>query len=263
MPEAGEYVCEVVWHVISVLHWLNADLTAELRMKTRVSSRGIAALLLQQHPGKPRTWMPVESWGHCLKPLEMMESRILLELKAPHEGTWKMGEFTVFSQQFTMRITTELWALLKVVPKAHPELQAMLIDIQHYKPTWAIGGTSAVPEELDFPSSTTGKWDEPDDPVDLDNMHSAESALGKVSFPPKARFVLGKVVHVQFVSGSQEGHATGRFVILDMDGKEAVQAGQYYGPGWTNNETESFAIWDALQCLSKLVQERPSLRRPI
>ena len=26
---------------------------------------------------------------------------------------------------------------------------------------------------------------------------------------------------------------------------------------------ESFAIWDALQCLSKLVQERPSLRRPV
>ena len=44
--------------------------------------------------------------------------------------------------------------MLKVVPKAHPELQAMLIDVQQYKPTWAIRGASAAPEELDFPSST-------------------------------------------------------------------------------------------------------------
>ena len=55
-----------------------------------------------------------------------------------------------------------------------------------------------MPKELDFPSSTMGEWDEPDDPVDLDDMHSTESALGKVSLPPKARFVPSKVVHVQF-----------------------------------------------------------------
>ena len=54
-----------------------------------------------------------------------------------------------------------------------------------------------MPEELDFPSSTVGKWeDELDDPVDLDDMHCAKSALGKVSLPPKARFVPGKAVHV-------------------------------------------------------------------
>ena len=53
------------------------------------------------------------------------------------------------------------------------------------------------------------------------------------------------------------------FIILDVDGKEVIWAGQYYGPGWTNNEAESFAIRDTLQCLPKLVQERPSLRHPI
>ena len=82
MPEAGECIRKVAWRVIKALCWLNAGLTAELRMETRVSSRGIAALLLQQHPGKPRAWMPVASWGRCLEPLEKMESRILLELKA-------------------------------------------------------------------------------------------------------------------------------------------------------------------------------------
>ena len=58
-----------------------------------------------------------------------------------------MGESMAFSQQFTMQVTPELWALLKVVLKAHLELQAILIDVQQYKPTWAIGGTSAVPKK--------------------------------------------------------------------------------------------------------------------
>ena len=58
-----------------------------------------------------------------------------------------------------MQVTPELRALLKVVLKAHPELQVMLIDIQQYKPTWAVGGVSAMPEELDFPSSRAGEWE--------------------------------------------------------------------------------------------------------
>ena len=70
------------------------------------------------------------SWGHCLEPLEKLESCILLELKALHEGTWKMGKFMAFSQQLVMQVTPELCTLLKATPKAHPELQAMLIDVQ-------------------------------------------------------------------------------------------------------------------------------------
>ena len=54
MPEAGECIREVARRVIKVPHWLNADLSEEIQMETRVSSCGIAALLLQQYPGKPR-----------------------------------------------------------------------------------------------------------------------------------------------------------------------------------------------------------------
>ena len=109
-----------------------------------------------------------------------MESHVLFELKALREGTWKISKFMVFSQQLTIQVTPELQALLKVVLKAHPELQEMLIDIQLYKPIWAIGGASAMPKELDFPSSATDKWEnEPDDPVDLDNMYCTESAKAK------------------------------------------------------------------------------------
>ena len=172
-------------------------------METRVSSYGIAALLLQQYPNKLSTWMPMESWGPCLEPLEKLESHILLELKALYEGAWKMSEFMVFSQHLLMPVTPELHALLKVVLKAHLELQVMLIDVQQYKPTWIVGGTSATPKELDFTSTTAGKWeDEPDELVNLVAMHCAEPALGKVSLPPKVCFVPGKVVHVQFDSSS-------------------------------------------------------------
>ena len=96
-----------------------------------------------------------------------------------------------------MRVTLELCNLLKVALKVHTELQVMLINIQQYKPTWVVGGMSTTPKELDFPSSTTGKWeDELDKLVDLDAMHCTETALGKVSLPLKAHFVQGKVVYV-------------------------------------------------------------------
>ena len=141
--------------------------------------------------------MPMAIWGCFLEPLEKMESRILLELKALQEGAWKMAKFTAFSQQLVMQVTPELHALLKVARKVHPKVQAMPIYVQQYKPTWVIGGASAMSKELDFPSSTVGKWeDEPGEPVDLDAMHCAEPALGKVSLPPKAHFIPGKVVHV-------------------------------------------------------------------
>ena len=116
-------------------------------------------LTLAATSGQAKDLDPIASWGRCLEPLEKMESCILLELKALHEGTWKMGEFIVFSQNLIMQVTPELQALLKVAPKAHPELQAMLVDVQQYKPTWAVGSTSIAPEELDFPSRKTGEWD--------------------------------------------------------------------------------------------------------
>ena len=50
---AGECVCEVVYHISKVLQWVNVDLLANLRMKTRVLSWGIATLFLQHHPDKP------------------------------------------------------------------------------------------------------------------------------------------------------------------------------------------------------------------
>ena len=122
MVEARECVHEVVCHVVTVLCWLNTDLSAKLHMETRVSSHGIATLLLQQNLEKLRTWIPMVSWGCCLEPMEKLEIRIFLELKALHEGAWKMGEFRAFSQHLVMQVTLEVHALFKVPPKAHLEI---------------------------------------------------------------------------------------------------------------------------------------------
>ena len=48
------------------------------------------------------------------------------------EGAFKLAEFTAFAKHLTMRVSKELRVLLKVVHKAHPELQALLIDLMQY-----------------------------------------------------------------------------------------------------------------------------------
>ena len=59
-------------------------------------------------------------------------------------------------------------------------------------------------------------------------MHYAETAFRKLSLPTNACFILGKSVHVHFVGGSQEDHAMGGFVVMDVDIVEIIQAGWYY-----------------------------------
>ena len=64
MEATREYVCKVVWHIITMPHWLNADLSAELRIETRVSSQAIATLFMQIHKDKLQTYMTMASWGY-------------------------------------------------------------------------------------------------------------------------------------------------------------------------------------------------------
>ena len=65
-----------------VLFWLNKDLSAKIRVETRVSSHDIATPLLWCYPDKPETWTPSASWDCYLEPLEKLVSHVLLELKA-------------------------------------------------------------------------------------------------------------------------------------------------------------------------------------
>ena len=127
-----EAVREVARWVLETPKWLNATLDEELHVEAHVTITSIAAVLLQRHPQRLREWAPVATWGHCLEALKQSDSHVLLELKALCKGTYKLAEFTAFAKHLTMRVSKELRALLKVVHEAHPELQALLINLMHY-----------------------------------------------------------------------------------------------------------------------------------
>lgn len=88
------------------------------------------------------------SWGRCLDTLELEESRVLLELKALREGSWKLSEFTAYAPNLVMKVSPELRALLKIANKANPELQALLVDVMQYKPKLLVGEKKVAPTEL-------------------------------------------------------------------------------------------------------------------
>ena len=81
----------------------------------------------------------------------------MLELKALREGSWKLAEYTTFHSRLTMIVTSELRALLKISPKAHPKLQALLIDLMLYKPKFVVEAKSVAPSELLFQESGSGE----------------------------------------------------------------------------------------------------------
>ena len=113
-----------------------------------------------------------------------------MELKALREGAWKLGEFTSFANNLTMRISPHLKALLKVANKAHPTLHALLIDLMTYKPKFLVREKSDAPTEL-------GMEAEAPDPEDPSDMKTAEDALRRpIHLPPKARFQPGPHIHV-------------------------------------------------------------------
>ena len=103
-------------------------------MEAHINIIGIALVLLQWHPEQSREWVPVATWGCNLDALKQSDNHILLELKALHEGAYKLLEFTAFTKYCIMRVSKELHALLKVAHKVHPELQALLIDLMRYQP---------------------------------------------------------------------------------------------------------------------------------
>ena len=81
-------------------------------------------VLLQRDLERPLTWAPVATWGRRLEMLEVDASLVELELRALCEGFWRLSEFTAYARKLTVLVSLELRALLRVAPKAHPELYA-------------------------------------------------------------------------------------------------------------------------------------------
>ena len=134
------------------------------------------------------------SWGRCLEPLEKMESHVLLELKALHEGAWKMGEFMAFSQQLGYAGHTRAVGLVEGRAEgtsgAPVQCLSMSSSTSLHGPlevhlctclkSWT---SQAAPRASGRMSRTTWlTW----------FLHCTESALGKVSLPPKACFAMGQ-----------------------------------------------------------------------
>ena len=65
-----EAMRKVARRVLETPKWLKAVLDEELHMEARVTMTGIAVILLQQHPERPRKWVPVATWGRCLGALK-------------------------------------------------------------------------------------------------------------------------------------------------------------------------------------------------
>ncbi len=182
--------------ILNTPRWLNLDPAEEVRMEARVQKTGLAVVLLQRDPEHRLRWCPVASWGRTLDTLELSESKVVLELKALREGAWKLGEFTSYATNLTMRISPHLKALVKVAHKAHPTLHAMLIDLMTYKPKFLAHDKSDAPTEL-------GMEAEARETDDIADMKTAEDSLRKpIHLPPKARFQSGPHIHVQFDGGA-------------------------------------------------------------
>ena len=104
-------------------------------MKSRVSTKVIAVLILQRDLKHKWYWLPVASWGRQLETMEIQESHVILGLKALQEGTWKLVEYTAYHKNLAFMVFKDLRVLLKIAHKAHPEIHAYLNDLQMYQPT--------------------------------------------------------------------------------------------------------------------------------
>ena len=129
--------------------------------------------------------------------MEAQESRVILELKALREGSWKLAEYTVYHRNLASVVSNDLRALLKIAYKAHPEIHAYLINLQMYQPAWLVDTKLVAPKELEFtvdeefptPGEAALGWT-------LEDMAMDERALRKpLSIPAKSKLLLGKFVH--------------------------------------------------------------------
>ena len=114
-------------------------------MEACITITCIAVVLLQRNPEQPREWVLIATWGHYLEALEQSDSQVLLELMVLHEGAYMCAEFTAFAKHLTMCISKELRALLKVVHKAHPGQQALLIDLMQHQPKLLVNKRCITP----------------------------------------------------------------------------------------------------------------------
>lgn len=136
--QAIEAVRDAARRALAGVPWIAFDPEHELRIETRVVAGGMAIIGLQSNPQNKKKWLPVISWGRVLDKPEREMATPLLELRALQEGLHKLGAYTAFAKTLTIRASPQLQALYKLARRAHPALQAALIDIACYSPQWVL-----------------------------------------------------------------------------------------------------------------------------
>ena len=92
------------------------------------------------------------------------------------EAAWKLADVCAYARpgQLTMAVSAELKALMKLAGKAHPQLQAMLVDLHLYRPRLVAATTKLSPPELHMENPAT--WPDEDDELE-EAAHAAQQAL--------------------------------------------------------------------------------------
>jgi hypothetical protein len=185
----------------------------------------------------------------------MTMSRLELEVRAIQDVLAKLRNFTAYCKTLEIEATTEVRHLVRVAPRLHPQLWALVIDIQQYRPVWVERAPTKQLPELGMVDSV-GDWAlVQDDDVDPDTPTRLALAT-PARQPSKARFHPGPAAHIFFDGGSQGGVGTAGFVILGSDNVEVERVGIRMQSGMTNNEAESAALCAAVQRYSELLLGR-------
>ena len=117
---------------LSGVPWIAFDPAQKARVQTRITPDSISTIMLQQDPENSRRWLPVQSWGRMITLAERQQPVPMIEALALQEGLFKMKSHATTSQKLEVLVSPQLQALLKIAHRAHPKLQATLVDISCY-----------------------------------------------------------------------------------------------------------------------------------
>jgi RNase H-like domain found in reverse transcriptase len=119
--------------ILGALPVLNYCPAAATRLQYKVGPAGLAGALLQQDPDG-RGWLPVASHSRTLTAQELLMSRPHLELRAVQEALTKLRHVAAYCKELTVEASEELITIFRLQPRLHPQLWALVADIQAYKP---------------------------------------------------------------------------------------------------------------------------------
>jgi hypothetical protein len=143
-------------------------------------------------------------------------SRPHLELRAVQEVLTKLRHVAAYCKELTVEASEELITIFRLQPRLHPQLWALVADIQAYKPKLVKAPPTKQLPYLAMLESV-GDWEQLEGELGAaePTPELQEQLSTPANMPRKARFTDGPAVHIFFDGGSKQGLGTAGFVILD------------------------------------------------